>query len=124
MVTKYFKKVEEQLGDFDHIIEDYILDKIVYTQEKGMVEGEVFFNDSTQLDFTEVVDTNQKNKQKYSYQYMNEDKETIFRYDNVQHHKEIKTFPHHKHTTNGIVESKEPNLKQILDEIEEIIVEK
>ncbi len=124
MVTKYFNKVEETLSDFDHLVEDYILEKLVYTKEKGMVEGEVFFNNSTQLDFTEVVDTKQKNKQKYSYQYMNEDKEMIFRYDNAEHHREIKTFPHHKHTTNGIVESKEPTLKQVLDEIEQIIVEK
>ena len=64
-----------------------------------------------------------KDKQKYSYHYMNKDKEMIFRYDNVQHHRNIKTFPHHKHTPNNIVESKEPTLKQILNEVEQHIID-
>ena len=54
---------------------------------------------------------------------MNKDKEMIFRYDNVQHHRNIKTFPHHKHTPNNIVESKEPTLKQILNEVEQHIID-
>ena len=45
----------------------------------------------------------------------------IFRYDNVPHHKEIKTFPHHKHLQDKVVESQEINLYDILLEIREII---
>ncbi|MBI4649175.1 MAG: hypothetical protein HY738_21925 [Bacteroidia bacterium] len=99
-----------------------MVNKQSLTQEKGAIEGEVFFNDSSQLDFNEVVNTNQKSKQKYSYHYMDKNKELIFRYDNVQHHREIKTFPHHKHTENGIIESSEPNLEKILTEIEQKIL--
>lgn len=124
MITKYFKKAEEKLEEYDHIIEDYILDKQKYTQEKGMLVGEIFFNDSSELDFTEAVNTNKKEKQKYSYHYMDKEKEVIFRYDNVPHHRAIKTFPHHKHTPEGVLESEEPTLGQILDEIEQNIIDK
>ena len=105
MISKYFKKIENSVDDFNHIIDDYIVNKQTFTQEKGAIEGEVFFNDDSQLDFNEVINTNQKSKQKYSYHYMNKEKELIFRYDNIQHHREIKTFPHHKHISNEIIES-------------------
>jgi len=45
----------------------------------------------------------------------------IFRYDNVKHHPEIKTFPHHKHIGKQILPSKEPEVFTILKEIEKII---
>ncbi len=122
MISKYFKKIENILDEYHHIIEDYIVNKQTFTQEKGAIEGEVFFNDNSQLDFNEVVNTNQNSKQKYSYHYMDENKELIFRYDNVQHHRDIKTFPHHKHTKNSIEESNEPNLAKVLTEIEKEIL--
>lgn len=122
MITKYLKEIENTIDDYNHIVEDYIVNKQTFTQEKGAIEGEIFFIDNSQLDFNEVVNTNQISKQKYSYQYMNKQKELIFRYDNVQHHREIKTFPHHKHTENGITESSEPNIENVLAEIEKIIL--
>jgi hypothetical protein len=38
---------------------------------------------------------------------------------NVQHHKEVKTFLHHKHTHCEIIESEETNLENVLAEIEQ-----
>jgi hypothetical protein len=122
MISKYFKKIENTIEYFNHIIEDYLINKQTFTQEKGAIEGEIFFNDNSQLDFIEVVNTNQNSKQKYSYHYMNKEKELIFRYDNVQHHREIKTFPHHKHLKQEILESSELNLENILTEIEKIML--
>ena len=45
-----------------------------------------------------------------------------FRYDNAKHHPEIETYPHHKHTPEGIEPSKEPSIEDVLDEIEQIVV--
>jgi len=45
----------------------------------------------------------------------------IFRYDNAEHHKNIKTFPHHKHLENSVIESPEKNLFDVLLEIEAMI---
>jgi hypothetical protein len=38
------------------------------------------------------------------------------RYDNAKHHPEIKTFPHHKHISGKIEDSKEPELIDVLSE--------
>jgi len=55
---------------------------------------------------------------------MDKDKNLIFRYDDAEHHREIATFPHHKHTPNGVEESNEPNIETIMKEIENIIKSK
>ncbi len=122
MIAKYFKKVENNLDENSHFIEDFLINKQTFTKEKGTIEGEVFFNDESRMDFMEAVNTSKKGKDKYSYHYMDKEKEMIFRYDNAKHHREIKTFPHHKHTPKGIIESSEPNLNQILGEVEKNIM--
>jgi len=47
----------------------------------------------------------------------------IFRYDNVPHHSEISTFPAHKHVQDRIVESGRVNLKEVVEEIIETIID-
>ncbi len=122
MISKYFNNIEKVFEEYNHIIEDYILHKQTFTREKGAIEGEAFFIDNSQLNFNEVINTNRKSKQKYSYHYMNKNKEMIFRYDNVAHHRKIKTFPHHKHIKNEVIESTEPTLEQVLKELEQKIL--
>jgi len=40
----------------------------------------------------------------------------------VSHHREIQTFPHHKHTlSNKVVDASCPTLAQVLDEIDDMI---
>ncbi len=88
---------------------------------KAFIKGEVTFSDGSILDFAEVKDITLEGKPKYRYHFMDKDKNLIFRYDNAAHHKEIATFPHHKHTPNGVEESNEPTIETIMKEIEEII---
>jgi hypothetical protein len=52
---------------------------------------------------------------------MDKSNRLIFRYDNANHHKELKTSPHHKHCDDSIQESIEPELFDILLEVHEFI---
>jgi len=124
MIAKYFKKLEGSIEKYSHIIEDYILNKQIFTKEKGTIDGEVFFTDESKLDFLEAVNTNKQDKEKYSYHYMNNKNELIFRYDNAKHHRQIKSFPHHKHTSKGVIESSEAKIEKVLNEIENHIINK
>lgn len=45
----------------------------------------------------------------------------IFRYDNAYHHSQLKTYPHHKHCEETVVESMEPNLYDVLIEVQSVI---
>jgi hypothetical protein len=124
MIKKHFKKIEKSLDNHSHIIEDQIIKTNTFADDKGSIEGEIFFIDETTLDFMEVVNTNKTEKEKYKYYYMDKEKQIIFRYDNAQHHRDLKTFPHHKHTENNVEESKEPNFDIVLNEIENKLINK
>lgn len=122
MIRKYFKKLEKSIENKSHIVEDYILNKQTFTDEKGTIDGEVFFTDESRMSFMEAVNTNKKEKEKYSYHYMDKHKKLIFRYDNAKHHQDISTFPHHKHIANGVEPGCEPNIDDVLSEIETEVI--
>ena len=48
------------------------------------------------------------------------DKTLVFRYDNVPHHPEVKSFPHHKHLKSDLLKSEEPDFLVILNEIKNL----
>jgi len=54
----------------------------------------------------------------YSFHWQDKNGDLIVRWDNAPHYKNIKTFPHHKHTKNGVEESDEVCLEDVLKYIE------
>jgi hypothetical protein len=121
MIEDYFETLEETIQDFKGIIKSYTIFKKVYNEKLGYIKGEIVFTDSSQLYFIEVKNTDVKPKNKYRYHYMDKSKGFIFRYDNAYHHKELSTFPNHKHTGDEVCESHEPELYAILMEIQKSI---
>jgi len=73
--------------------------------------------DGSLLHFREFVDTEYTIDRKiYAYQYMNNRKQIVFRYDNSDHHQHLNlpTHPHHKHDGSEeiIVASTGPHLSR------------
>jgi len=64
-----------------------------------------------------VKEYNDSEKRNYSYHWQDENGKLITRWDNAPHHKQIKTFPHHKHAGNTLEESYEVTLEDILKTI-------
>ena len=116
MIEDYFLQVEEILREFPSI-RSRVLTQKIYNHFQGYISGKIVFENGHSLEFAEVVDTEQTTKVKYRYQYMDEKQSLIFRYDNAPHHKEVKSFPHHRHTPNKVTDSNEPGLNNILLEI-------
>lgn len=116
MIEDYFQRVEEILREFPSIRSRALTQK-VYNQYQGYISGKIVFENGHSLEFAEVVDTEQATKVKYRYQYMDEKQALIFRYDNAPHHKEVKSFPHHRHNPKKVTDSQEPDLNSILLEI-------
>ncbi len=83
-------------------------------------DGKIAFYDGSVLEFTESISPD---RFKYRYHYMDGDGKLIFRYDNVPHHREIASFPDHKHYPGKIVESEPVNLRQVVEEIINILVD-
>ena len=57
---------------------------------------------------------------RYAY-HISKGSELIIRWDNAPHHRQIKTFPHHKHVKDAVLESKEVRVEDILKELERMI---
>ena len=83
-------------------------------------DGRITFYNGSILEFTESITPD---RFKYRYQYINTKGNLIFRYDNVPHHREIATFPDHKHQPDKVVESESIDLRQAIEEIITIIVD-
>ncbi len=60
----------------------------------------------------------------YSYHYQDQDDKLVFRYDNAPHYPQLKAFPNHKHLRADTIESIQPDIVQVLNEIQSIIINK
>lgn len=120
MIEKYFEEIENTISYFEKI-RSYTITKTIYNDKQGFISGTIIFEDESQLQFVEVKNVEFEGKIKYRYHYMDNEKKMIFRYDNAEHHKNIKTFPHHKHLENSVTESLELTLFDVLLEMEEMI---
>jgi hypothetical protein len=69
----------------------------------------------------EEIEGFEKRYEMSSEDFMDKDGEMIFRYDNAPHH-EVSTFPYHKHLPEGVKESKEKRITEVLKEIEMLVL--
>ena len=83
-------------------------------------DGRIVFYNGSILEFTESITPD---RFQYRYHYMNTKGNLIFRYDNVPHHREIATFPDHKHHSDTVVESASVDLRQVMEEIIDMIID-
>jgi hypothetical protein len=120
VIADYFGSIERLLNDSTLIV-DKKLDFKEFSSEEGMVRGSLLFLGGYVLDFMEYIQIG-KERPKYSFNFTDGKRVRIFRYDNAPHHRDIFTFPHHKHLGPGIQPSKEIGLAQVLSEIEKIIL--
>ena len=122
LITEYFQKIEFLIADCIHIVETNLF-KDKRSLHIGIIEGELLFTDESALHFIEFVNVKETTEvYKYSYQYQDRNGKLVFRYDMAPHHREIGTFPHHKHIhSNKVVEASAPGLAQVLDAIDDLI---
>jgi hypothetical protein len=95
------------------IIESYELLDYKQGEDFFYVKGKIKLVNKTELYFREYTS---KKERLYSYHWQKENGEMIIRWDIAPHHKQMKTFPHHKHTPE-VEESKETTLEEILEAI-------
>jgi len=92
------------------------------TLQVGYFKGMLEFIDGSTLYFIEFVETSEGEevkRLKYKYHLQSESEELIARWDNVPHHPDLSSFPHHKHDINGLYPSEPADLKSVLNIIME-----
>jgi len=93
------------------------------TSVSGFIDCTVEMIDGSTLYVPEYFTISGENikRDKYSYHFQKKG-EFIIRWDNAPHHRELSTFPYHVHDKDGVHESKEMTMDEILDEISEKVV--
>lgn len=78
----------------------------------------VQLKDDSVLNIREYVDEFER---AYSYHWQTKEGKLIIRWDNAPHHKNISTYPHHKHIKEKILPNYAITCEEILKEIEQVI---
>lgn len=123
MIEAYFNGIVEVLL-VSHAITSFKILRKEIAEEDGYIRVKCGLLNGNIFEFAEyvVLHKNKISLQTYSYHWQGKDGKLIKRWDNVPHHKEIDSFPHHLHLANSkTVSSTKVTLKKILGEIEKAI---
>jgi len=125
LIDQYFAEIRNMLANL-LIVQRFELETEKRTDTLGFIRGNIYFRDRSLLHIREFVDVEILiDRGKYTYQYMSQEGDLIFRYDNAPHHQKLNlsTFPHHKHDRfeDNVVVSDAPLLEEICQEIQQII---
>jgi len=120
MISDFIREIEESISSSSIVIFSNIQKYFSSTKKEAYLRGNLTFVDLSSLEFAIYV--LEKGKRiifdKYRFQYMDNKKRLVFRYDNTPHYQDIPTFPFHKHLLHGkVVESTIPRFPEILEEI-------
>lgn len=74
------------------------------------------FQDYSVLYVKEYLDDTERN---YAFHWQDKNNNMIARWDNAPHHHHILTFPHHKHDPEGIFDSLEISLPEVIEQIQQ-----
>ncbi len=124
-IIEYFQH-QKNLIITNPIIQSWEYQEDIRTSFEGFFKSRVHFVDNSILDFREYVNVMEGKVARFTYSFhYSQDQRFIFRYDNTPHHPQLSSFPHHKHlSTDTVIGCSEPTLKDILIEIEKIILSK
>jgi len=106
--------------DESRIIQDFKVLDFKSSTSGRYFKIQITFTDHSILIAREFSSQEERN---YSFHWMDKKKNLIIRWDNAPYHKQMKTFPHHKHTNDRIIESKEITLEEVIQYLEEQINE-
>ena len=124
-IEAYFRQVCQAI-DACPVVQGFSVTYDKRGTHEGFISGEVHLLDGSTLHLREFVDVEVGvERQTYVYQYMDETRRLVFRYDNTGHHRKLNlpSYPHHKHegSEDHVVSSSAPNLPSVLGEIESLI---
>jgi hypothetical protein len=119
MIRTFIQEVQVLL-DRSPLVLSVHIDKYYGSPKEAYIRGKALFLDASSLEIAVYVLQigRRLSFEKYRYHYMDTKGQTVFRYDNAPHHRNIKTFPDHKHVSDsGVQASKRPPLEELLEEI-------
>jgi len=109
MLDSHFKKIVDKYPDIVKSIGNL---EISEEEQISKLKAKLSLFDGTILWVKEIWSKGRM--EVYSYYWLRPDSSVIIGWDNAPHHKEINSFPHHKHLGNKVEPSNQRNLSGVL----------
>ncbi|MBN1347891.1 hypothetical protein JXJ21_00635 [candidate division KSB1 bacterium] len=117
-LLEYLKNIEIKVKNLENAyIECY--EEEILLNERANLRIRIRFSSGYLLEPNDAIlnDDGQINHLSYRYHFQDKQNNIIFRYDNTPHFPGLKTFPHHKHLADNVVECQQPSIAGICDEV-------
>ena len=126
MIRRLIDDIEKAIRSHPTILSSTIQKQVGPDGNTIYLKGAITFTDLAILEFSIFANAsgNRIVPDKYRFQYMDKTNHIIFRYDNAPHHRELMTFPHHKHLPDRVAPSALPSLADVLSEISAFMLSK
>ena len=121
-IYDYFIELQQIISNLSGVeVEKY--EEQVLTEKRGNLRIRLRFSDNSLLELSEAIQITGNTFQQISYRYHYQTYvgKTIFRYDDAHHHPEIKTYPHHKHLFDKVLECSHPDIEIVIKEVKEYL---
>ena len=120
--TQYFDAVEQTLDDLPDIYVEQF-NAAILTSTRANLKLRIRFRGKCLLAISEALLLNGKNISKidYRYHFQDENNQLIFRYDSTPHFPNIASFPHHKHLSDEVVATEQPDIFEVLQEASNLL---
>jgi len=94
----------------------------ILTPKRVNLRARIRFANGCLLELNEAVVLEGKTLKHLNYRYHFQDdrNQLIFRYDDTPHFPKLKTFPHHKHIPDKVVNAKRPSILDVIDEARKV----
>ena len=114
-IQEYLAKLDAQLQEMAPIIISSSIQRETDANlGMGFIKGRLTFVNGSTLAFSEQLPVE---RSKFRFHYMDAENSLIVRWDSAPHHRDLRTFPFHLHTPQGVEEHPAITLLEVLDEI-------
>jgi hypothetical protein len=116
---EYLEGLDSRLQELGELVTSWAIEREIDTNLGiGFIKGHITFVDGSRLEFTEQLPIERR---KFRLHYMDARNGLIVRWDSAPHHREMATFPFHRHTPGGVAEHGPINVIEALDTIVETL---
>jgi len=122
LLERYLKDVEFAIRGLEGAYVERYEEEILLTNRVNL-RIRVRFLSGYLLELNEaiVVESGYIRHLGYRYHFQNRQNHLVFRYDNTSHFPELKSFPHHKHLPDKVVDIEETSILKIIEEVKLLV---
>lgn len=123
ILSDYLNQVEQAVILYSNVYVERYAEEIL-TPNRANLRIRLRFNQTHLLEINEaiIVADNKLEFLDYRYHFQDEHNHLIFRYDSTPHFPDLPNFPHHKHLPDEVIASEKPDIVQVLQEANELLI--